>query len=88
MIPMNDTMNDLPTREEAQAIVDGAMSEIIERELLGELLHAYIVGDLMAREEWVKTLKNAPTIEWHYDGNEWTLTDESYGHDPEWDVAG
>lgn len=49
-------VNLLPTVEQAQAILDGAMPEADAHELIGEMLTAYVANDLKTRAGWLASL--------------------------------
>ena len=72
-------VSDLPTREELKSEADYVYARTdneVSRytTLLTKLSNAYIGEVLMTREEWVKTLKNAPTIDLG-DDNQWVMVD-------------
>lgn len=49
-------MSDLPTRDEAQGILDGSVPEALELELVGALLKAYVAGELTTRWLFIEDL--------------------------------
>lgn len=49
-------MSDLPTRVEAQEMLDGSVPEALELELVGALLMAYVAGELITRQSFIEDL--------------------------------
>ena len=67
-------VSDLPTREQAHEISKRLYDADVSDMPVALIVDAYIGEVLMTREEWVKTLKNAPTIDLG-DDNQWVMVD-------------
>ena len=56
MMPMSDTVRDLPTREQAHETVGHYDNAEMGNTPAAVVTAAYAAGDLMTREEWIATI--------------------------------